>query len=177
MLRRKRGACRLALLACLSAGACAALAGCGKGIPGLVPVTGKVFFKGQPFTKEVAPPGQTQQAGPLKGKSLSPKANQTAAFGGVIFIPDTAKGNGTLYQPAGTIDAEGNYQIFTNNQRGAPPGHYLVSVQSMYGMAISANTPPQSSIPLRYADVKTSGLSVEVRDDAPPGSYDLRLEP
>src|SRR5262245_17256066 len=180
MLREKRWLSRLAVLGCLSAGVCVALVGCGKkAIPGLVPVSGQVNFKGQPFTKAIARPGGV--AGPnvnpsTKGKWKDPnqKTLTSETYGTVVFFPDMDKGNKSPHQPAGTIDAEGKFRMITVRYPGALPGHYLVSVQSVYG---GPGAPPKSAIPMRYADVKTSKLTVEVRADAPAGHYDLNLVP
>lgn len=143
MLRQKRGPCRLAMLVCLGAGLGAALAGCKKGLD-LVPVAGKVFYKGEPVPR-----------------------------GGVSFVPDEDKGNTSRHLSRGVLGPEGDYELFTNGQRGAPPGPYKVAV----GTIVEKTRPPKTLTPLRYMDPKKSGLAVEVRRDAPAGSYDLHLEP
>jgi hypothetical protein len=106
----------------------------------LVPVTGKAFYKGKPLTK-----------------------------GLILFHPDSAKGNTTLHRPQSPIDAEGNYELFTSTRRGAPPGPYIVTVDTSYGVDLHSPDPPKSVAPMRYALPRTSGLAVEVRRGAPAG--------
>ncbi len=146
MLSQKLRTCRLALLLCLGAGTCAALAGCGQREK-LVPVEGTVFFKDKPLRRGV-----------------------------VTLVADSGRGNRSLHQPAGQINAQGNYKVFTNNKPGAPPGWYNVWIDAgeeyMPGGGL-----PKSDIPRRYNDPGKAKVAVEVRDDAPAGSYDLRLQP
>jgi hypothetical protein len=97
--------------------------------------------------------------------------------GSVSFRPDRAKGNTSKYEPAGEIDAQGNYKMYTpvkpsTPQEGVPPGWYKVAVVSGEPDAY----PPRALfIHPRYVDVATSGLSLEVVEGAPPGAYDLKL--
>jgi hypothetical protein len=124
-----------------------ALAGCGQQ-DGLVPVKGKVLYKGEPVPK-----------------------------GTVAFIPDTAKGNKGLHRPQGVIGPQGDYELVTSNKRGVPPGPYIATVSTAYDVDTLSRTPPKTLTPLRYWDPQKSGLTIEVREDAPPGSYDLNLQP
>src|SRR6266542_622279 len=89
-------------LACVACCAWAAL-GCGdsSGAGKLVPVVGKITVAGKPLTT-----------------------------GSVSFRPDKTKGNTSQHEPAGDIDAEGNYKLYTAMKEGAPPGHYQVLVIS-----------------------------------------------
>ncbi len=141
--------CRLVLAVCLIAGLSAALSGCGKQEQ-LLPVKGKVLFKDQPLPK-----------------------------GTVVLTPDAAKGNTTLHEPRGEIDAQGNYEINTSGKPGAPPGWYKVAVISMKEeIQKGGRGPPvQWLAPPRYTDPTTSQLAFEVKRNAPPDSYDLRLKP
>src|SRR5439155_21177508 len=122
--------------------------GCGASSgPKLVSVVGKVTVDGQPV-----------------------KA------GGLSFRPDKSKGNTSLHEPAGDIDAEGNYKLFTNGREGAPVGWYRVAVfagepvdvGNLSGQARWFANP-------KYARVETSGLTVEVLEKAAPGAYDFKL--
>lgn len=148
MLSQKLRTCRLALLMCLSAGTCASLAGCGKGEEKLVPVAGAAFFKDKPLTRGI-----------------------------VTLIPDKARGNISLHNPTGMIDAQGKYKIFTNSREGAPPGWYKVGIVSGEPYPGPGQPPPKSDIPKHYNDSEKSKFSFEVLYDAPAGSYDLRLQP
>jgi hypothetical protein len=139
------------LTARLAAAACAltlAVTGCGdsSGLK-LVPVIGKVTVDGQP----------------VKAGTLS-------------FRPDSAKGNKSVHEPYGTIDAAGNYMLFTDKKGGAPVGWYKVAifagepveVGNLSGQARWFANP-------NYASADTSGLTVEVVAAPTPGAYDFRL--
>jgi hypothetical protein len=141
--------CRLVLAGCLSAALSAGLPGCGKSDE-LIPVTGKVLFKDQPLPK-----------------------------GTVVLTPDAAKGNPTLHEPRGEIDAQGNYTLNTSGKLGAPPGWYKVAVIAMKEEPRrgGGGPPIQWLAPPRYVDPNTSQLALEVKRNAAPESYDLRLKP
>jgi hypothetical protein len=125
------------------------LAGCSGPSEVLVPVTGTITVKKQPL-----------------------------ANGTVVFHPDPEKGNKEKREPRATItsDRPGVCQLTTDNREGAPAGWYKVTVHALEPAASSLR-PPQWLAHPRYADVKTSGLSVEVRKDAPGTAYDFDLEP
>src|SRR5262245_58515762 len=124
MLRQKRSPYGLAVSACLMA--CAALAGCGpKGIPGLVAVSGKVYFNGEPLTLDKARPkgaarvvGRPKAVGKFKFYKAKGTIESADEVGSVKFFPDEAKGNTSQHLATGTIDAKGNYRIYTNGQPG-----------------------------------------------------------
>jgi len=134
-----------------SMAACLVLAGCGE--PGnegnRVPVAGKVTFQ--------------------DGKQL-PR-------GVVIFTPDGAKGNESQHEPRGAIDAEGNYKLSTTDRLdGAQPGWYTVTIvaQEPYDEAKSSWDPPWL-ISRKYGNRQTSGLAVEVIENAEPQRYDFQV--
>jgi hypothetical protein len=132
------------LLVLCCAAACAwGVAGCSdSGVGKLVRVVGKVTVNGKPL-----------------------------ANGSVSFRPDQAKGNTSVYEPAGDIDA-GTYELYTATRQGAPPGWYKVLVVS----AEPGVYPPKKLYAdAKYADLATSGLNIEVVDNAPEGHYDLKL--
>jgi hypothetical protein len=124
------------------------LAGCGGPATGdLVPVSGRVTVNGQPLTR-----------------------------GTISFRPDAARGNDSLQEPYGKIDAQGRYRLLTAGKPGAPRGWYKVLVVS--AEAIDPNdpyAPRRSYIDPKYGQVETSGLAVEVVDKPADGAYDLAL--
>lgn len=131
--------------------ACLVLAGCRKaGDEGnRVPVVGKVTF--------------------TDGKPL-PR-------GTVIFAPDGAKGNESLHEPRGQIEADGIYKLSTTPQReGARPGWYIVTIisQEPYDASKSSWDPPWL-INRKYGNRQTSGLAVEVIEKPEPGRYDFQV--
>jgi hypothetical protein len=133
------------------AAACLSLgqAGCGDpyGVGPTVPVVGKVTVDGQP----------------VKAGTIS-------------FRPDKSKGNTSVHEPYGEIDAEGNYKLFTGKKAGAPVGWYKVAVFAGEPVEVG-NLSGQAKW---YANPKdasadTSGLTIEVVAKPEPGAYDLKL--
>jgi hypothetical protein len=103
---------------------------------------------------------------------------QPLASGIVIFHPDRDKGNKDKREPRATIagDLPGGYRLTTDDQDGAPGGWYKVTVHA-HQTATSSMRPPEWLVHSKYADEKTSGLSVSVVRDAPARTYDFELDP
>jgi hypothetical protein len=125
------------------------------GVGKTVPVVGKITVNGEPLT---------------------------TGTGYVLFRPDKAKGNDSPFEPGGTMDKDGNYRLSTKTKDGAPPGWYRVEVFVSLppagvpqGKRTAANAAPVSLIDTKYNSVETSGLAVEVVNNASPGAYDLAL--
>jgi hypothetical protein len=114
----------------------------------------------------------TIQNEPLKAKSTI-----------IVFKPDASRGNKSTFEPAGTVDEDGNYTLFTKSRRGAPPGWYRVVVtateeqpETARAKAPRTHRPlPQSLVPPRYGQAKTTPLQIEVVENPAPDAYDLRL--
>ena len=74
------------------------LAGCGGKGEVLVPVEGQVTVDGKPL-----------------------------ATGTVVLHPDKGKGNTTMHEPRGEVEAGGKYKVVTGTKTaGAPPGWYSI---------------------------------------------------
>lgn len=128
----------------------AVAAGCGRSQESLIEVRGRVTFGGQPLTTGVV--------------SLRPQAE---------------RGNKSLHQPTGVIDAAGQYRIFTNQRPGAPPGWYRVVVFATEPTVDTGKAHPgmpKSLIPAAYNHPNSSPLEIEVRGDSPQVEHDLALE-
>jgi hypothetical protein len=125
------------------------LVGCDGPSEKMEPVEGSIRFEGKALTK-----------------------------GTVIFKPDTAKGNTTPHEPRGVIHGSGRYKMTTHPRDGAPTGWYNVAVISLEQPKDPSNpyARPKSLIPDRFGNVEESGLSIEVRKNAPLGAYDLELK-
>jgi hypothetical protein len=126
--------------------------GCGKpaAIPKLVPVVGNVYLDGKPL-----------------------------AGGTVSFRPDAAKGNSVKHEPAGEIDDQGNYTLFTAGKEGAPPGWYKVAVvanEPPDAQSADPYAPGKSRIPAHYRNIATSDLIIEVVEKPDANAYDLPLK-
>ena len=132
-------------------GVCAPVfvAGCGSPKEELIPVAGTITVKKKPL-----------------------------ANGTVVFHPDRSKGNMDTREPRATIagDLPGVYRLRTDNQDGAPGGWYRVAVFALKP-ATGSQRPPEWLADQKYADEKTSGLSVEVVKDAPARAFDFDLDP
>jgi hypothetical protein len=73
-------------------------AGCGRGQPALAPVSGRVFYRGQPL-----------------------------AGGTIVFTPDPERGGcGPL--ACGEVGKDGSYSLSTGREKGAVPGWHRVTV-------------------------------------------------
>ena len=135
---------------------CALLvAGCGdsRGVGRLYPVTGKIAHNGGPLTVPTTM---------------------------VLFKPDASRGNASQFEPAGTVDEEGNYTVLTEGKEGAPLGWYKIIVtatstelEMLHGKRDHPR--PKSLLPAKYGQAKTTDLAVEVVANPTPGVYDLKL--
>jgi hypothetical protein len=96
----------------------------------------------------------------------------------VIFYPDAGRGNRSPVEPRARTDRRGAYQLQAEGVREIAPGWYRVAVVSRPAEP-GENATAKSKTPVRfdrrYESPDTSGLSVFVRSDAPPGGYDLQL--
>jgi hypothetical protein len=127
------------------------LAGC-SGPPGetLLPVEGLVRLQGKPLTKGV-----------------------------VVLHADDSKGNTSKHDSRGNIQADGHYKISTHPREGAPPGWYKITVQSTEPSdPKNPYAKPRSLLPdpEKFGSPDESGLTFQVRPDAPAGAYDLELK-
>jgi hypothetical protein len=134
----------------LLVGLLACIAGCGGGgASKLIPVKGKVTLNGQPL-----------------------------AAGTLTFHPDESKGNTAKLPmpPVGTIK-DGEYTLATGKFDGAPPGWYKVTVHAdVPSNPKDEYSEPRSLINRAYNEPYSTALQVEVKPDAPPGWYDLKLQ-
>jgi hypothetical protein len=104
-------------------------------------------------------------------------AGKALTKGTVILRPDAGKNNTTAHEPRGSINSAGHYKILTHPREGAPLGWYKVGV--VVTEPSDPSNPysvPRSLIPEKFANPDDSGLTLEVRANAPPGAYDIKLE-
>lgn len=115
--------------------------------PELVPVSGTIRVDGKPLAKA-----------------------------GISFRPDETRGNRTSYQPGGTSDENGKYELRAAAKSGAPPGWYKVVVFP-YAPAPGGDAPEVPPLPFdeKYADPDTTDLNVEVKAGEGPVTIDLEL--
>jgi hypothetical protein len=104
-----------------------------------------------------------------------------AESGMVMFVPDAARGNGSPFEPAGSIDDDGSYTLMTKGKSGAPPGWYKVVVTAISEPPQHAKGPERkrpvgrSLAPAKYGSAKTTDLAIEVVASPATGAYDLKL--
>jgi hypothetical protein len=106
---------------------------------------------------------------PVKGKVTLD--GQPVTSGQVSFVPaDEKTGAG---ESAGTIGADGAYEIHTAGQSGAPLGKYKVTVTPDMSKAMQGGmTMP---FPQKYGDPRNTPLQVEVINSPEQGRYDLKM--
>jgi hypothetical protein len=120
---------------------------------------------------------------PVRGKVTLDSAPLVARTTTVLFKPDAAKGNTSPFEPAGTVDSEGNYTLYTKTRRGAAPGWYKVIVTATEsesappapGKSLHQRPLPRSLVPGVYARAESTPLQVEVVKSPAEGAYDLKL--
>jgi hypothetical protein len=93
--------------------------------------------------------------------------------GSVSFRPDKAKGNNSVHEPAGDIDEQGTYKLYTATREGAPPGWYKVLVNSAEA---GVYPPTKFYANAKYGDIDRSDLKIEVVEQPAAGAYDLKLK-
>ena len=116
---------------------------------------------------------------PVTGKVTVDGAPLTA--GAVLFVP-VAPTEKHPIEPAGKIDKKGFYTLYAEGRRNILPGRYIVVVEAFEPLpdavkhTRSLRVRGQSLINPSYESASTSHLRVEVKKDAKPADYDLRLK-
>jgi len=116
---------------------------------------------------------------PVSGKVLVGKSPLTR--GTITFWPDAAKGNNVNKTPSATIQEDGTYKLTTGTTQGvkdgAPPGWYLVTISK--GNAVATKDKKKTREPVfdpAFENHQKTTLKMEVKEGAPPGSYDLKVD-
>ena len=112
---------------------------------------------------------------PVDGQVLLDAKPLKGVRGTVRFVPDTGKGNTSPHAAAGDLDAEGRYKLSTNGRTGAPAGWYKVIVTAVPPGTSDQDAVKRPVLHSRYADEKSTPLTVEVVSAATPGAYDLKV--
>ncbi len=121
----------------------------GCGGPAAAPVTGHVALNGKPMTS-----------------------------GTVTFVPVKAKGNTSVEEALGDINAKGEYTLQTRGKSGVALGWYKVTVAST-GPITPDNTSATATslINTTYTNPQTTPLEKEVVEKPASGAYDLQVGP
>jgi hypothetical protein len=118
---------------------------------------------------------------PVSGRVLIDGRPLAGKAGSVLFKPDTARGTTSPLEPAGKLDAAGNYTLLTRGKNGAPPGRYKVVVVTepakVQDRHLGERRGPAARpvVPRRYGTERDTPLTVEVVAAPAPGAYDLQL--
>jgi hypothetical protein len=136
------------------------LAGCGSGLLGLSPVSGKVTYNGEP----------------LDGATVT----FVAADGGVATGITDAQGTFTLITGANAGAAKGSYKVTIRKvaEREVPEGMKgETDPTKMMSMMMKGKSIPEPSslIPARYGDPNASGLTAEVTGRAAADNFTFEL--
>lgn len=122
-------------------------------------------------------PRGTETFAPVAGKATVNEKPLTT--GTVTLYPDASRGNKTHHHPVGTIDDQGNYEVYTVGKKGAPPGWYKVVVHAdanqQTGTTV-APLPPKWMTHDEYTTESTTPLGLEVVEKPEQGKYDLKLK-
>ncbi len=116
---------------------------------------------------------------PVAGRVLKGREPLKPKSGYVVLKPDTLKGNSTKFEPSGVIDADGNYEVFTEQRSGAPLGWYKVIVTASGHIPKplpnqSATRPlAKSLLSAKYGQRESTPLAIEVVANPSEGAYDL----
>lgn len=127
--------------------------GCGKNLPPMSPVSGKVTVNGQPLTA-----GQV---------TLIPDT-------GVPTQENTKDRTPTAGLSTGPIGSDGTYKIFTVGKEGAPAGKYRVTVTPTMMPSADPKTAPAIGFNQKFSDTRNTPLKIEVPSPA-AGAYDFKL--
>src|SRR5690242_10139439 len=95
--------------------------------------------------------------------------------GGIVkYHADASKGNEILFSPSGEIDANGNYELYTANKKGAPPGWYRVVIAAVETADNSKESRKDPKLPFnaKFTRDDKTPLEMEVKEN---GDYTLRL--
>jgi hypothetical protein len=101
---------------------------------------------------------------------------QPLTTGQVAYHPAGSKGENDSVVGHGSIDAQGNYKLFTAGRAGVPAGAYSVVVTA--GAPSKPNDPysvPVSLVDKKYTRPETTPLTVEVASGNSPDKYNLSL--
>jgi len=92
--------------------------------------------------------------------------------GGIVYLYPP-EGEERAYVPLGFIDPQGNYSVTTSGEKekGAPAGKYKVTVEPGSG-----DKSMDLAVDPKYQSQKRTPFVFEVRENAPAGAYDLKME-
>jgi hypothetical protein len=118
---------------------------------------------------------------PVEGRVLKDGVPIQPATGFVVLKPEAGPNTEGSPEPAGAIEADGSFVVYTNDRPGAPPGRYRVVVTaSGPTKKPSANQSHQRPmaqplVPAKYSQPDATPLLIEVVADPADDAYDLKI--
>jgi len=109
----------------------------------------------------------------LDDKPITTDKTKTAI---INFHPDSSKGNTAKSIAVATVSETGQYTLNLSGKPGIPEGWYKVTVN--YSEPTNPKDPysiPKQLISGKYSSKDTTPLSVEVKANAPPSNYELKV--
>ena len=109
----------------------------------------------------------------LDDKPISTDKTKTAV---INFHPDSSKGNTAKSIAVATVTETGQYTLNFSGKPGIPEGWYKVTVN--YSEPTNPKDPYSTLKQLisgKYSSKDTTTLSVEVKANAPPSNYELKV--
>ena len=109
----------------------------------------------------------------LDDKPITTDKSKTAV---INFHPDSSKGNTAKSIAVATVTETGQYTLNFGGKPGIPEGWYKVTVN--YSEPTNPKDPystPKQLISGKYSAKDTTPLSVEVKANAPPSNYELKV--
>ncbi|MDO4575959.1 MAG: hypothetical protein Q4D98_12180 [Planctomycetia bacterium] len=100
---------------------------------------------------------------------------QPLKYGAVFFSPESGP-----YQPRGTIQPDGTFEMMTQDWKGAPLGEYKVFINCFESQDPNFKQDPnkepvrgKNMIPKKYNDAEKSGLTISVKKGMEPVTFEL----
>ena len=109
----------------------------------------------------------------LEDKPITTDKSKTAV---INFHPDSSKGNTAKSIAVATVTETGQYTLNFGGKPGIPEGWYKVTVN--YSEPTNPKDPYSTLKQLisgKYSSKDTTPLSVEVKANAPPSNYELKV--
>jgi hypothetical protein len=109
----------------------------------------------------------------LDDKPISTDKTKTAI---INFHPDSSKGNTAKSIAVASVSETGQYTLNFSGKPGIPEGWYKVTVN--YSEPTNPKDPystPKQLISGKYSSKDSTPLSVEVKANAPPSNYELKV--
>jgi hypothetical protein len=124
----------------------------------------------------------TEKLVPVSGK-VTMKDGTPLTTGAVHLWPQPDTNSETALYPGGMIDENGNYEVMTSGQKGAPLGKYKITVSTKAPPGPGSSPPPvfdpskpPPDLSAKYSERYKTELSYDVVEHPAAGAYDLKVD-